>query len=189
MTELPLYFIAIVPPEPIYTFALRQKEYFREKYSSKAALKSPPHITLHMPFRLKEAKQELLVQSLEHLTHDHYCFELKINRFGAFEPRVIYLNINKPDPLVYLQKEIRRTMKSKLNLYNANYKDQVFNPHMTVAFRDLKKPMFYKAWEEFNDKEYMATFVVDSFALLKHDGKQWQVCETFHLKVPPNANT
>ena len=46
-----LYFIAIVPPSPIYEEAFEQKVYFKTKYNSKASLNSPPHITLHMPFK------------------------------------------------------------------------------------------------------------------------------------------
>ena len=53
-----LYFIAIVPPSPIYDEALEQKEYFKAKYNSKASLNSPPHITLHMPFRWSEKEEK-----------------------------------------------------------------------------------------------------------------------------------
>ena len=48
------YFVALIPPSPVYEEAQALKEYFREKYNSKAALNSPPHITLHMPFFWKE---------------------------------------------------------------------------------------------------------------------------------------
>ena len=60
-----LYFIAIVPPTPIYDEALEQKEYFKVHYNSKASLNSPPHITLHMPFRWKEKEEKELEQQLE----------------------------------------------------------------------------------------------------------------------------
>lgn len=49
-----LYFIALVLPSPLYEEVTRLKEYFRDRYNSKAALRSPPHITLHMPFKWKE---------------------------------------------------------------------------------------------------------------------------------------
>ena len=58
------YFIAIIPPSPIYEEALRLKEYFRDTYNSKASLNSPPHLTLHMPFRMKERKEAELVEKL-----------------------------------------------------------------------------------------------------------------------------
>ena len=54
------FFIAIIPPEPVYTEALNWKHFFAEHYQSKAALKSPPHNTLHMPFVWKKRNQQEL---------------------------------------------------------------------------------------------------------------------------------
>ncbi|MEM6523125.1 MAG: 2'-5' RNA ligase family protein [Bacteroidota bacterium] len=177
----PLYFIAIIPPEPVHSFAQNQKEYFSYRFNSKAALRSPPHITLHMPFRLKEKKEEMLIKKLKTVASDHEPFELDVNGFGNFEPRVIYLDITKPEKLAALQTNVGKIMRQEMNLLNANYKDQVFNPHLTVAFRDLKKTMFYRAWEEFKDKEYHVSFNVTNFSLLRHDGSKWRVYEAFQL--------
>jgi len=55
-----LYFIAIVPTSPLSEELLAWKQYFQEHYQSKAALNSPPHITLHMPFEWKEEKAAVL---------------------------------------------------------------------------------------------------------------------------------
>ena len=59
-----LYFIAIIPPSPVYEEALELKKYFKEQYGSKAALNSPPHITLHMPFLWNEEKEKKLTERL-----------------------------------------------------------------------------------------------------------------------------
>ncbi len=182
MRDQLLYFMAIIPPEPVYSYAFEQKTYFAHNFNSKAALKSPPHITLHMPFQLKEKKETLLINHLQAEARQRKAFHLEVNNFGVFEPRVIYLNVNKPDPLVHLQKSICSVMKTKLNLFNSNYKDQVFRPHITVAFRDLKKPLFYEAWEEYKAKKYNLSFQASAFVLLKHDGSKWQVHHTFELK-------
>jgi 2'-5' RNA ligase len=72
-------------------------------------------------------------------------------------------------------------MKVYLNLFNAQYKDQPFHPHLTLAFRDLKKPAFYKAWQEFKEKKCEATFSVTEIVLLKHNGKIWNVYNNFIL--------
>lgn len=58
------YFIAIIPPSPIESDVLALKNFFKEKYNSKASLNSPPHITLHMPFLWKEKKEEELNDAL-----------------------------------------------------------------------------------------------------------------------------
>ncbi|MFM7858912.1 MAG: 2'-5' RNA ligase family protein, partial [Flammeovirgaceae bacterium] len=64
---------------------------------------------------------------------------------------------------------------------NANYKGQPFQPHVTIAFRDLRKPMFERAWEEFKHRNFKAEFTVDSIALLKHNGKHWNVIMEFPM--------
>lgn len=177
-----LYFIAIIPPEPIYGEALALKHHFENQYNSKAALHSPPHITLHMPFTWKESKEIELVNKLETFSLTQNSFEIRLNNFSAFEPRVIFIDVIKDEKLASLQKQLKRFCKVELNLFNADYKEFAYHPHITLAFRDLKKPEFYKAWEEFKEKKFETTFNADSIALLKHDGKEWKVLKSLSLK-------
>lgn len=176
-----LYFIAIIPPEPVYSEAHQLKQYFNDHYNSKAALNSPPHITLHMPFKWKEAKEKILIDKLQTFASTRKSFEMKLNNFSAFEPRVIFIDVIKDDNLESLQKQLKRFCKIELNLFNADYKEFAFHPHLTLAFRDLKKPEFYKAWEEFKDKKFEANFTANSITLLKHDGQQWNVFKNLSL--------
>lgn len=177
-----LYFIAIVPPEPVYGEALTLKNQFKDQYHSKAALNSPPHITLHMPFAWKESKEAALINSLEAFSMTQYSFELRLNNFSAFEPRVIFIDVIKNERLEALQKQLKRFCKVELNLFNADYKERAYHPHLTLAFRDLKKPEFYKAWEEFKEKKFEAAVEVTSIFLLKHDGKEWKIVKQLPLK-------
>lgn len=176
-----LYFIAIVPPSPVYDHAQDLKNYFRDNYHSKASLNSPPHITLHMPFRWKERKEQELTDALQRFTADFTPFTLELKNFSCFSPKVIFIDVNKNQHLSDLQQKLHRFSKREFNIFNADYKEQPFYPHITLAFRDLKKPNFTRAWEEFKDKEYSASFLVENIALLKHDSKVWQVFETFDL--------
>lgn len=169
-----LYFIAIIPPEPVYGEALALKHHFKDQHKSKAALNSPPHITLHMPFKWKERKEAELITSLEAFSIKENSFELKLNNFSAFEPRVIFIDVIKDEKLELFQKQLKLFCKAELNLFNADYKEFAYHPHLTLAFRDLKKPEFYKAWGEFKERKFEATFGVDTIALLKHDGKEWK---------------
>jgi 2'-5' RNA ligase len=175
--KLKQYFIALVPPSPLYDDALRFKNYFKEQYNSKASLNSPPHITLHMPFRWKEERENELITSLNEFSLGRDIFKLQLVNFDAFAPRVIFIDIVPNDLLTSLYKDLHRFCKRELNLFNASYRDQGFHPHMTLAFRDLKKPMFLKAWEEFQERKFSATFLVDKIVLLKHNGKIWEICK------------
>ena len=169
------YFLAIVPPSPVYEEAWKVKEYFRDNYHCKAPLRSPPHITLHMPFLWKEQKENKLIGLLGEVANEQKPFEVVLDGFGAFPPRVIYIKIKESQALSDFQKKLTKLTKRKLQLFNSSHKDQPYHPHMTVAFRDLKKPFFLQAWKEFEAKSFTGTFEVDHFCLLKHDGKRWHV--------------
>ena len=176
-----LYFIAIIPPSPIYEDALKQKLYFKEKYNSKASLNSPPHITLHMPFRWVEKEEEELAMHIEKFADDNSPVPISLNGFASFPPRVIFINVEITQEIRRLQKNLEQYFKRKLNLFNANYKELAFHPHLTLAFRDLKKPTYIKAWEEFAVKNYQASFCANKIALLKHSGTVWEVYREYAL--------
>ncbi len=176
-----LYFIALIPPQPVYNEALNLKQYFKTAYNSKASLNSPPHITLHMPFKWKARKENILTEALERFAKQHQPVEITLNNFNAFEPRVIFMDVVKDETLALLQKQLKRFCKMELNLFNADYKEFAFHPHITLAFRDLKKNEFYKAWDEFKEKKFEATFTAREITLLKHDGVKWRVLKEFIL--------
>lgn len=179
--EEALFFLAIIPSEPIYSEALKWKQFFAEHFQSKAALKSPPHITLHMPFTWKLKKEEKLLDTLNSFAQQHQAFEICIKNYGTFSPRVIYMDLIKSEALTMLQKELFKYLKENLQLFNANYKDKPFHPHLTLAFRDLKKKYFEQAWAEVRDKLFEASFMVNAITLLKHNGKHWEVFKNFEL--------
>ena len=173
------YFIAIIPPSPIYDEALAWKHFFRDNYQSKASLNSPPHITLHMPFMWKEEKENVLIEKLNAFSNSHSSLSVQLRNFSCFEPRVIFIDIVKTEELASLQKEMERFCKKTFQLFNADYRDLAFHPHITLAFRDLKKPVFTKAWGEVKEKQMSSSFIADRFVLLKHNGMSWDVFKEF----------
>jgi 2'-5' RNA ligase len=176
-----LYFIALIPPSPFYEEAQLLKEHFRDRYDSKGSLNSPPHITLHMPFQWKEAKEEKLIKALSKFSSGRKSFSVSFNDFSCFAPKVISIDIKPSELLHTLQHELHRLCKTELNLFNAQYRDLPFHPHLTLAFRDLKKDQFPIAWQEFKEKKFSGEFTIDKITLLKHDGKHWKVFHDFHF--------
>lgn len=176
-----LYFIAILPPQPLRDELWTLKERFREDYQSKASLNSPAHITLHMPFEWKVEKEEKLVEGLRLFANGRVGFDVSLTGFGCFAPRVIFIHVDENEKLTQLHNDLMRFCKVEFNVFNARYKDQAYDPHLTLAFRDLRKPMFHKAWAEFQSKPFSASFQVKDFTLLKLNGKRWEVFHDFSL--------
>ena len=102
------------------------------------------------------------------------AFSLGLQGFGAFAPRVIYVAVEENTQLRVLQKALADFMRRSLKVFDPNYKERGFHPHMTIAFRDLKKALFPQVWAEFQDRPFQASYEVNSLWLLRHDGKQWQ---------------
>lgn len=175
------YFIALVPPSPIREQAQQWKEYFKVEFNSKAALNSPPHITLHMPFEWKSSKENILLEQLAAFAQTQKKFDVELKNFGCFAPRVIFIQVTESRELKTLQSGLARFCKTKLNLFNANRLDQPYHPHLTLAFRDLKKTNFPKAWAFVKDLNFHARFPCSELVLLKHDGNGWQPSKTFEL--------
>ncbi len=167
------YLIALIPPSPLVEEIQVLKHHFKDTYQSKASLNSPPHITLHMPFEWRDTKEEILIAALRKFVSGKTHFELQLQDFSRFAPRVIYLNVLESEPLRTLQSDLHSFCKTELNLFNARYRDLPFHPHITLAFRDLKKEKFEKAWAEFKEKNFAGNFIIEKITLLKHDGKVW----------------
>ena len=180
------YFLALVPPDPIYGQCMDLKNYFSEVHNSRGALRSPPHITLHMPFNWADKKINKLIDALENFTARQPQFEIQLNGFDCFEPRVIFIRVEPTSELNNLHKKTEQLFKIEFNLFNAVYRNEPFTPHLTIAFRDLKKEAFHVAWPTFKNKSFRASWKIENLCLLKHDGQKWQPFKWFQLGVATN---
>lgn len=172
------YFIAIVPPEPVLQRITEIKESIYKNYGTKGALRSPAHITLHMPFSWEENKEEKLVSALQ-LIKQPNSFLIGLNGFNCFEPRVVFIAVTPNSELDSLQAQVVKQCKQQLHLFNQSEDLRGFHPHLTVAFRDLKKATFYRLWEEYQHKSFDTTFNCSSFYLMKQVGERWEMYKEF----------
>lgn len=172
------YFIAIVPPDPLLSEIQNVKQSIFDDYKSKGALRSPGHITLHMPFSFDESKEGKLIECLSDFQFNT-SFPVSLKNYNCFEPRVIFINVQENIELFDLQKQLVSHVKRNLQLFNQSDDMRGFHPHVTIAFRDLKKQVFYKAWDEYKIKSFSAEFICNSFSLLKHQKDEWVVLTKF----------
>ncbi|MES2516132.1 MAG: 2'-5' RNA ligase family protein [Bacteroidota bacterium] len=175
------YFIAVVPPEPLLSEIQAIKQSIFENYQTKGALMSPGHITLHMPFSFEEDKEDKLIACLKDFTFT-CTFSVALKNFACFEPRVLFINVEQNAELNELQKQLVQHVKKNLNLFNQSDDMRGFHPHITVAFRDLKKPVFYRLWEHYQSLDFYETFHCCSFFLLKYVNDRWILFKEFPIK-------
>ncbi|MDB9527831.1 2'-5' RNA ligase family protein [Oscillatoria sp. CS-180] len=177
------FFIALIPPPDVQAEATKLKEYFRDRYRSKAALKSPPHITLQAPFKWLDEDRDRLIATLAQFQCPFTCIPITLSGFGAFPPRVIYMDVQHTPELMTLQTELSSYLAETLNIVDPRSQTRPFRPHLTIAFRDLKPVSFRRAWPEFEHQEIHYTFKVQDLTLLRHTGQKWVSHQQFSLDL------
>lgn len=174
-----LYFIALLPPWELQQEVTQIKQHFAENYGSCAALKSPPHVTLQPPFSRSPEDVSRLKACLSEFALGHPPVAMSLSGFAAFPPRVIYVNVVKTPELMAVQAKLAADLEAKLGLVDDRHAGRPFSPHMTVAFRDLKREAFKRAWQQFRDRAFDAQFTVNYLTLLQHNGRQWEIDTEF----------
>lgn len=179
-----LFFIAIVPPKEIADTVTAIKQDFADRFESVKALRVMPHITLKAPFRVFENDVDSLLEWFGKLKMESAPFEITLDGFGAFgnnESPVIFVKPVVSAGLNEMQSALIEKLSADFPKATASH-DRHFHPHMTIAYRDLKREHFEKAWPEYETKPFHATFMADSFHLLRHDGTKWNIEATAFLR-------
>ena len=172
-----LYFIAVVPHKE-----LRQKigiysRDFAKRFNSVKAFKNFPHITLIKPFSFDENKEDELVDKFSEMDLKTTSFIVDLNDFGCFP--------NKNNPVIFITPENKEELQKlydevqpKMNFHSY----AKLTPHLTVAYRDLSPENFSLAWEEYQSKNFVDSFLVDKICLFKHYNGKWNLLKIKNLE-------
>jgi 2'-5' RNA ligase len=182
-----LYLLAILPPEELSAQIDEIRKECSEKFGVLAALKPPVHITLHRPFKMEDTNEKYLYRMLSPARWFN-IFDICLENFGSFNVQVIYVHVNKNERLSMLYRKITGIInRNKLDPRETKNGNTAFNPHITIAYRDIPAESFPKMWEEYKDRKFKRSFTADRFTLLKHDGKRWNILKEFILQPEPET--
>lgn len=169
-----LYLIAVLPAEKTREKVRELKLEMKDRFNASHALKAPAHITLQMPFWRDETDEQLLVDQLEKFSANQPSFRIEFDGFDAFSPRVIFIRIQNPEPVINLHSHLVHFLTQTLSFTKKEINEEI-HPHMTIATRDLRKKAFGQAWPEFKDRDFQAAEEISSLFLLRHTGKHWKI--------------
>ena len=173
------FFIALLPPEDVRQIARQIEQRFATVYNSRAVQKSPPHITLQLPFHWSGSELPNLQQKLTKFALTQNPIPVTLDGFGAFSTRVIYINVIPTPELLTIQKKLSNYLQSSCGIMDTGGSNRHYTPHITLAFRDLTKQNFRKAWSELEHQQLYFEFIVPVVTLLIHNGKRWHTCQEF----------
>ncbi len=174
MKGLGKYFIGLLPPAVIEAQFKTLKQGFAEQFHVKYTLQAPAHLTLKMPFRYKEAKERELAARLTAALETQAPFQLKLTRIGHFGRRNIHQQVASSESLMQLQTTLRSFCKRSLHLVE-ELSDRNFQPHLTLAYKDLKPIHFEEVLEFARQNAVQGDFLVERAYLLKNVENRWQV--------------
>ncbi|MCH8557478.1 MAG: 2'-5' RNA ligase family protein [Balneolia bacterium] len=176
--KLQLYYIALLPGEELRERVKALKLEMKERFGASHALKSPAHITLQMPFRMQESDEQRIIVSLEECAAESAPFEVDLNGFDCFPPRVLFVRVMNHEPINELHHRLRPFLLIKTGLTDKQVSGRI-HPHMTIATRDLTEEAFNRAWLELKVRPFQGHFTADNLTLLKHNGKHWDIYRMF----------
>jgi 2'-5' RNA ligase len=168
------YFIGLLPPPALETSLHQVKADLKAHFEVKYALQSPAHLTLKMPFRYKEAKEQELIIRITSLLEGQQSFTLQLKGIGHFGWRNIHHKLAPSSPLLELQTKLRGFCKRFLHLVE-ELSDRNFQPHITLAYKDLKAEHFEEVLAFAKKNAIQSDFLVDRAYLLKNVEGRWKV--------------
>ena len=168
------YFVGLLPPPAFEAQIKLLKQGIAAQFRVKYALQSPTHLTLKMPFRYKEAKEGELVAQFTSLLATQGPFLLQLTRIGHFGIRNIHQQVAPSKPLHHLQTTLLSFCKRSLHLVE-ELSDRNFQPHVTLAYKDLKPANFEEVLGFARKNEVRGEFLVAQAYLLKKVEGRWKV--------------
>ena len=173
-----LYFVAIEPHPELSSRIREIQKDFNDRFQSGKAYCNFPHITVIPPFMHDEQNESEVVGHFQKTVIENSPFIVSLKGFQCFP--------NKKNPVIFIHPEMSDALKSIHRVFNESMEHfnyvRSFNPHVTVAYRDLTPENFEKAWKEYEDKNFKEEFKVDKIGLYKHFSQKWNLISIKDLK-------
>lgn len=172
-----LYFVAIAPDPELSDKIRNITRDFSERFESSKAYKNFPHITVIPPFQYDGDKESEVVGKFLKMELQASPFKIKLCGFSCFANKIQPVIFIKPENIA----ELREIYRQASPAMPFNYVDN-FNPHLTVAYRDLSSENFEKAWKEYETMPFDESFQVEKIGLYKHFDGKWNLISEKELQ-------
>ena len=157
------------------------------KCCSVNALKYQPHFSLRGDFKIKETDLAVLYGDLEDVVRSYGRVTIKLNRFGFYPWRIIYLDIPRENKLQSLHEDLMSVIqkyrtswvpevlldskhfdgrqREYIKEYGYQFAFEYFSPHFTMAGNDMTEEKYLEVKKELEGGEVDVEVVIDRVAL------------------------
>jgi 2'-5' RNA ligase len=170
-----LFYMALLCPENIEAEVKGFKDYMFETYGSKAAAKSPAHITVVPPFRAEDELAPNLLDFVTTFNMGMVPIDIMLSGYGNFGERVLYVDVVPNDHLTQLEVDCMKDFSQQFPSIIFGLKPP-FNPHVTIATRDIPEGKLAAAKQYFETTHpYQRQFTAKELKVLKLESGTWKV--------------
>lgn len=174
-----VYSLVIKPDAALSQRMMRLMQKLKAQYGISRALDDPkgPHISVIYAGEAEFEKNSL--QKMKDICRKYKPIRLRIDGVGYFMKHagktrnyVIYLRPSRPQALVKLHGEIRRSFRVRKPTGHP------FFPHFSIARTDIDKKIFYSILNNYRNLDFKAKLIVDCIYLCTWKGrgrpKKWK---------------
>ena len=179
------HFIGVLVPDDITLTLEDCRRYMNKTYGCKSGYGTPIHVTLVPPFRLPEpyTTRDLVdaIQSDVLPCAQDLAFTAQIDNFDAFGDRTIFAKVAANEKWTCLRDAVIAAVLKTAP--GATKKDQrPFQPHLTVANRDIPPGASVDALKAMNEIQLFESFPVDNITIFERNGGKWIPAVTLDLR-------
>ncbi len=170
-----LFYIAVTCPPDIDEKIEGMKDYMEREYRCRAARKSPAHLTIVPPFRAEDDLEAQLSDFVTTFNMGILPFQIKLKDYGQFAERVLFVDVEMPnEALGALEKETMHEFSEKFPGIIFGMKPD-FNPHVTIATRDIPEGTLQRARRYFEENHPVdMAFEAKALSLYRLENGWWK---------------
>ncbi len=168
-----LYYIAAICPDTVNSQVQVFKKYMQDKYGSRAAQKSPAHLTIVPPFKAEEDIEKPLLDFVATYNFGMVPFDIRLNGFNHFGNKVVFVDVMPNESLNAMEKDINMQFGVEFPAIIFRTKPD-FHPHVTIATRDIPEERFDEVWAYFQQQQIDALYTCKELSVMKLDRGVWQ---------------
>ena len=179
------HFLGVLLPDDITSTLEDCRRYMNRNYGCRSGYGTPIHVTLVPPFCLPDEyttadivrtiQKDVLPAAAE------LAFSAHIDNFGAFGDRTIFANVVANPKWTKLRDVVLNAVLDAAP--GCTRKDKrPFQPHLTVANRDIPSGVSAEALAAFNELKLVEDFPVDNITIFERNGGKWISAVTLELR-------
>ena len=181
---LQTHFFGVLLPDELDSEIEESRRYMNGAFGCKSGHRTPLHVTLVPPFHLSdEFSTADIVSALESRIapiSESLRFSARVEGFGAFGERTVFARVLPSEAWLRIRDAVLHAVLEKCP--HCTKKDtRPFQPHITIANRDIPAGATAKALIVLNDTALRADFPADNIAVFERENGLWRTAVVIEL--------